>query len=298
MYHKSVLYQECIDGLDIKPDGIFVDATFGGGGHSRGILENLNSEGKLFSFDQDPDALQNAIDDPRFTLINQNFKFLKNFLQLYKALPVDGILADLGVSSYQFDTPERGFSTRFDGRLDFRMNSNASLNGYDVVNTYTEEQLADVFFHYGELKNARRLASVIVNSRSEKKVETTFELKDIIRPLFPKMKENKFMALVFQALRIEVNQELDVLKDLLIQSTKVLKPGGRIAVITFHSLEDRLVKNFFKAGNFKGVPEKDFYGNVNCPFKLITRKPIVASAEELELNSRSRSAKLRIAEKK
>lgn len=297
MYHKSVLFQESIDGLAVKPEGKYVDATFGGGGHSRGIIEALGEEGHLYAFDQDPDALNNAIDDSRFTLIHQNFRYIKNFLQLYNALPVDGILADLGVSSHQFDTPERGFSTRFDAKLDFRMNPKAEISGYDLVNNYSEEKLSDVFFHYGELRNARKLASLIVSARTDQPIETTFQLIEVVKKQFPRNKENKFLAMLFQAIRIEVNQELDVLKELLEQATKVLKPGGRIAIITFHSLEDRLVKNFFKSGNFKGELEKDFYGRSNCPFRLITRKPITATEDELQVNSRSRSAKLRIAEK-
>ncbi|MFA8301043.1 MAG: 16S rRNA (cytosine(1402)-N(4))-methyltransferase RsmH [Hyphomicrobiales bacterium] len=297
MYHKSVLLNETIEGLITDSSGTYVDATFGGGGHSREVLNRLDEKGLLYSFDQDPDSLQNLIDDDRFTFIGQNFKYLKNFIKFYNADPVDGIMADLGVSSYQFDTAERGFSFRFDGPLDFRMNPQNSKNGDLVINEYSEEELSDIFFQYGELRNARQIARHIVKIRKTQGINTTFELIEQLKSITPRNKEHKFLAQLFQAIRIEVNDELEVLKDFLLQSSDILKSGGRLAVITFHSLEDRIVKNFFKSGNFKGEIEKDFYGNPNVPFKLINRKPITATEEELEVNNRSRSAKLRVVEK-
>ncbi|MCC6448278.1 MAG: 16S rRNA (cytosine(1402)-N(4))-methyltransferase RsmH [Chitinophagaceae bacterium] len=293
-YHNPVLLKECIEGLNINPEGIYVDVTFGGGGHSREILKHLTT-GKLYAFDQDEDAVKNKIDDPRFVLIKQNFRYLKNFLKLYNALPIDGLLADLGVSSHQFDEAERGFSIRFDAKLDMRMDQNGKVTAADVLNTYSEEELKRIFKLYGEVDNAGYLASIIFHSRKEKKIETVNDLKVMITKCVKRGKENQYYAQVFQALRIEVNKELEVLEELLTQSLDVLKPEGRLVVISYHSLEDRLVKNFMRSGKFEGEVEKDFYGNQLTPFKQITRKPIVPSDEELELNTRSRSAKLIIA---
>lgn len=296
VYHIPALLNPCMEGLDIKPDGVYVDVTFGGGGHSREILKRLGDNGRLISFDQDADAIRNVIDDDRFTFVRSNFKYLSNFLKYHGVEKVDGILADLGVSFHHFDDSSRGFSFRFDGKLDMRMNAEAGLKASDVLENYSEEQLADVFFYYGELKNARRIASVIVKSREEKKIETISQLLDLLEPLMGKDRQKKDLAKVFQALRIEVNKEMDVLKRLLVQAQNVLKPGGRIVVLTYHSLEDRLVKNFLKAGNFEGKVEQDFYGNRLSPFKLVNNKVIVPDAEEIERNPRSRSAKLRVAE--
>lgn len=296
VYHIPALLNPCMEGLDIKPDGVYVDVTFGGGGHSREILKRLGDNGRLISFDQDADAIRNVIDDDRFTFVRSNFKYLSNFLKYHGVEKVDGILADLGVSFHHFDDSSRGFSFRFDGKLDMRMNTEAGLKASDVLENYSEEQLADVFFYYGELKNARRIASVIVKSREEKKIETISQLLDLLEPLMGKDRQKKDLAKVFQALRIEVNKEMDVLKRLLTQAQNVLKPGGRIVVLTYHSLEDRLVKNFLKAGNFEGKVEQDFYGNRLSPFKLVNNKVIVPDAEEIERNPRSRSAKLRVAE--
>lgn len=296
VYHIPALLNPCMEGLDIKPDGVYVDVTFGGGGHSREILKRLGDNGRLISFDQDADAIRNVIDDDRFTFVRSNFKYLSNFLKYHGVEKVDGILADLGVSFHHFDDSSRGFSFRFDGKLDMRMNAEAGLKASDVLESYYEEQLADVFFYYGELKNARKIASVIVKSREEKKIETISQLLDLLEPLMGKDRQKKDLAKVFQALRIEVNKEMDVLKRLLVQAQNVLKPGGRIVVLTYHSLEDRLVKNFLKAGNFEGKVEQDFYGNRLSPFKLVNNKVIVPDAEEIERNPRSRSAKLRVAE--
>ena len=296
VYHIPALLNPCMEGLDIKPDGVYVDVTFGGGGHSREILKRLGDNGRLISFDQDADAIRNVIDDDRFTFVRSNFKYLSNFLKYHGVEKVDGILADLGVSFHHFDDSSRGFSFRFDGKLDMRMNTEAGLKASDVLESYSEEQLADVFFYYGELKNARKIASVIVKSREEKKIETISQLLDLLEPLMGKDRQKKDLAKVFQALRIEVNKEMDVLKRLLEQAQNVLKPGGRIVVLTYHSLEDRLVKNFLKAGNFEGKVEQDFYGNRLSPFKLVNNKVIVPDAEEIERNPRSRSAKLRVAE--
>lgn len=296
VYHIPALLNPCMEGLDIKPDGVYVDVTFGGGGHSREILKRLGDNGRLISFDQDADAIRNVIDDDRFTFVRSNFKYLSNFLKYHGVEKVDGILADLGVSFHHFDDSSRGFSFRFDGKLDMRMNTEAGLKASDVLENYSEEQLADVFFYYGELKNARKIASVIVKSREEKKIETISQLLDLLDPLMGKDRQKKDLAKVFQALRIEVNKEMDVLKRLLVQAQNVLKPGGRIVVLTYHSLEDRLVKNFLKAGNFEGKVEQDFYGNRLSPFKLVNNKVIVPDAEEIERNPRSRSAKLRVAE--
>ncbi|MFN2394916.1 MAG: 16S rRNA (cytosine(1402)-N(4))-methyltransferase RsmH [Bacteroidales bacterium] len=294
-YHRPVLLQACINGLNIKAGGLYVDVTYGGGGHSALILENLEN-GKLVAFDQDPDAANNLPDDDRLLFINQNFRYMKNFLKLHVAIPVDGILADLGISSWQIDQPERGFSTRFQGPLDMRMDRQSPLSAKDVVNTYEGEELKKIFKLYGELKNAHRIAAEIEFHRKTQAIDTTEQLKQVLKKLAPRRKENKFFAQVFQALRIEVNNELVVLKEFLRQSAEVLKPGGRLVVIAYHSLEDRLVKNFFKAGNFEGEQEKDFFGNVIAPMKPIG-KLIVPDIKEQDENPRSRSAKLRIAEK-
>ncbi len=296
-YHVPVLFDQCIEGLAIKEDGIYVDVTFGGGGHSRGIISKLGEEGKLFAFDQDKDAIDNAIDDPRFTLINVNFKHIKNYLRLHGVKKVDGIIADLGVSSHQFDVAERGFSTRFDGRLDMRMNQNAPLSAYEVVNEYDLEDLTRILRDYGELKNAWKVANKIVDSREENPIVTNEDLKNITKNLAPRNRENRFFAQLFQAIRIEVNQEMDVLKSFLEATKEVLNPGGRLVVMSYHSLEDRLVKRYIKTGLFHGEPEKDIYGNVDVPFKAVNRKVITPSEEEIARNSRARSAKLRIATK-
>lgn len=296
MYHKPVLLRESIDLMAIKPEGIYVDVTFGGGGHSRAILEKITN-GRLLGFDQDKDALKNDLKDPRFQLINQNFKFLTNFLRFYKAMPVDGILADLGISSHQIDDPERGFSTRFEGNLDLRMDQGANNSAANVVNTYNIEELKRVFKEFGELDNAYHIAQKIVNARVAGEITTTTQLKEILQSHAERGRENKFFARVFQALRIEVNNEIDILKEFLSQTIQAVKPGGRLVVISYHSLEDRLVKNFMKSGNFEGTVEKDFFGNVISPFKPVTRKPLTPDIEELEENPRSRSAKLRAAER-
>jgi 16S rRNA (cytosine1402-N4)-methyltransferase len=296
MYHNPVLLNESVEGLNIKCDGIYVDVTYGGGGHSREILKHLTT-GKLYAFDQDDDAFANKVEDEKLVLIKQNFKYMKNFLKMYNALPVDGILADLGVSSHQFDEGTRGFSTRFEGKLDMRMDKSGALTAADIVNTYDEQALVNMFSTYGEVENSKRLAACIVKERASKKINTTEEFKQAIISCIPKMREQQYLAKVFQALRIAVNSELDVLKELLKQSLEVLKPGGRLSVISYHSLEDRLVKNFIKSGNFEGKVEQDFYGNKLVDFKAINRQLITPSEEELKLNNRSRSAKLRIAEK-
>lgn len=296
-YHNPVMLQQCIEGLNIKPDGIYVDVTFGGGGHSREILKCLGPKGRLLAFDQDSDAQNNLPKDDRLTFIDQNFRYLKNNCRLQGAIPADGILADLGVSSHQFDQPERGFSIRFDADLDMRMDQGGLLTAKQVVNTYSEEQLHRIFGIYGEIKNAKTLAQTLVNQRLNKSIDTVEELKKAISKLIPKGKENKYLAQVFQALRIEVNQELEALKEFLEQTVDVLKTQGRLVVMSYHSLEDRLVKNFIAKGKFQGEVEKDFFGNQIKPLESITRKAIVASEEEIKLNNRSRSAKLRIAEK-
>lgn len=296
MYHIPVLLNQCIDGLDIKPDGIYVDVTFGGGGHSNEILKNLSS-GRLIAFDQDNDALENIPDDERFVLVNQNFRYLVNFLRLHNALPVDGILADLGVSSHQIDIAERGFSSRFEGELDMRMNRNQSQTAADIVNNYSFDELNLVLRKYGELKNSGKIAKAILKTREENRIKTTTELTAAIEHCFPANKRSKNLAMIFQALRIEVNDELKALEEFLIQASEVLKPGGRLVVMSYHSLEDRLVKNFIKTGNLEGDLKKDFYGKPQLTFKSITRKPIVADEIEINKNNRSRSAKLRIGEK-
>jgi len=298
VYHIPALLNETIDGLDIKPDGVYVDVTFGGGGHSREILSRLGNNGKLLGFDQDEDAVKNALDDPRFIFVRSNFQYLTNFLRYHNIEKVDGILADLGVSSHHFDEAERGFSFRFDGDLDMRMNTKSPLTAAVLLNTYPEEQLADVFYLYGELHNSRKIARTIVNARSSKPFDRIFPFIEVLKPFFGREKEKKDMARVFQALRIEVNKEMDVLKSLLDQSLEVLKPDGRLVVLTYHSLEDRLMKNFVRSGNFEGKIEKDFYGNVLAPMKAVNNKVIIAGADEVERNPRARSAKLRIAELK
>ncbi|PJJ64621.1 16S rRNA (cytosine(1402)-N(4))-methyltransferase RsmH [Chryseobacterium geocarposphaerae] len=292
MYHNPVLLKQSVDDLVTNPDGIYVDCTFGGGGHSREILSRLSDKGKLFSFDQDLDALKNAIDDPRFTLINQNFRFLENSLLMYGISQIDGVLADLGVSSHQFDEAERGFSTRSNAPLDMRMNIMQGLDAKRVINDYEEEQLADIFYYYGELREARKLARDIVHHRKTKSIETTEDLKKLFSYL-PPHKVNKFYAQLFQAIRIEVNQELEVLKEMLVQAYNVLKPGGRLVVISYHSLEDRLVKRFLKNGMFEGEPERDIYGNYKKAFELVKSKAIIPDEKEIEENSRARSAKMR-----
>jgi 16S rRNA (cytosine1402-N4)-methyltransferase len=296
-YHNPVLLHATVDGLNINPDGIYVDVTFGGGGHSKEILSRLGPNGKLFAFDQDEDALANALPDERFTLINENFRFIKRFLRFYGVKEVDGILGDLGVSSHQFDVAERGFSTRFDAELDMRMSQKNDLNAYRVVNEYDEANLKRVFLDYGELKNAPALARTIVEARENRLIKTTDELKEVLAKYLPERVRNKILAQIYQAIRIEVNQEMDVLKEFLEQSLEILKPGGRLSVISYHSLEDRLVKRFIKNGMFEGEPERDFYGNFSVPFKTIG-KLIVPDNEEIKINNRARSAKLRIAEKK
>ncbi|WP_353088157.1 16S rRNA (cytosine(1402)-N(4))-methyltransferase RsmH [Flavobacterium sp.] len=295
-YHNPVLLQETVDGLAIRPDGVYVDVTFGGGGHSREILRRLGPDGKLFAFDQDEDAWANAIDDSRFTLIPENFRYLKRFLRFHGVRAVDGILADLGVSSHQFDVPERGFSTRFEAKLDMRMSQQNELDAYQVINTYDESALRSMFLLYGELKQAPAFARTIVEARSQKPIETTADLKQVLAKYLPAHLSNKILAQIYQAIRIEVNQEMEVLKDFLTQSLEVLRPGGRLSVISYHSLEDRLVKRYVKNGMFEGEPERDFFGNYSVPFKTIG-KLIVPSAAEISTNNRARSAKLRIAEK-
>jgi 16S rRNA (cytosine1402-N4)-methyltransferase len=297
-YHTPVMLQECIEGLNIRPDGTYVDVTFGGGGHSREILKHLGEDGVLVAFDQDADAQKNLIADDRFVFVDQNFRYLKNFARLHNAYPVDGILADLGVSSYQFDQAERGFSIRFDAELDMRMNRSSTLTAKDVVNNYTEAELHRIFGIYGEIQNAKSLANTIVTARLNAPIVTVADLKNAISARIPRGKENKYLAQVFQALRIEVNQELEALKDFLIQSADVLVSGGRLVVMSYHSLEDRLVKNFIAKGKFSGEVEKDFFGNDQKPFDAVSRGAITASNDEIEKNNRARSAKLRIAVKK
>jgi len=296
MYHIPVLLSQSVDGLNIKPDGTYVDATFGGGGHSREILKRLNN-GRLFAFDQDSDALQNVPDDDRFVLIKSNFRFIKNFLRLHDAMPADGILADLGISSHQIDVPERGFSSRFDAPLDMRMDRDQELTAANIVNEYDEQDLSKLFRKYGEIKNSGCVSRAIIRIREKERIKTTFQLAEAVRSCFPPARFNKSMAKVFQALRIEVNDELGALEEFLLQTPGVLKVGGRLVVIAYHSLEDRLVKNFMKSGNLEGKVEKDFYGNPILTFKVLTGKPIVPGEEEIKMNKRARSAKLRIAEK-
>jgi len=296
-YHNPVLLSATVDGLNIKPDGIYVDVTFGGGGHSKEIMKRLGPNGKLFGFDQDEDALANALADERFVLIPENFRYIKRFLRFHNVKSVDGILADLGVSSHQFDVPERGFSTRFDAELDMRMSKKNDLDAFRVVNEYDEANLKRVFLDYGELKIAPALARTIVEIREKKAINTTDELKMILAKFLPDQFKNKILAQIYQAIRIEVNQEMDVLKEFLEQSLEILNPGGRLSVISYHSLEDRLVKRFMKNGLFEGEPERDFFGNFSVPFKII-EKLIVPDEEEIKINNRARSAKLRVAEKR
>lgn len=298
VYHIPVLLKETVDGLNINPDGVYVDVTFGGGGHSREILSRLSLKGHLYSFDQDEDAEQNIIQDKRFIFVRSNFRYIKNWMRYYGIEQVDGILADLGVSSHHFDAQERGFSFRFDAPLDMRMNQKAQRTAADILNEYSESQLADIFYLYGELRNARKIAATVVKNRANSPIKTTGDFMEIIKTFFEKDREKKELAKVFQALRIEVNQEMQALKEMLTASATILKPGGRLSVLTYHSLEDRMVKNLIKTGNVEGRVEKDFFGNTNAPLKMINNKVIMASEEEQASNPRSRSAKLRIAEKK
>lgn len=295
-YHNPVLLDESVGGLAIKKNGVYVDVTFGGGGHSRKILQHLGPEGKLFAFDQDKDALSNSVDDQRFTLINENFMFMKQFLRFHGITEVDGVLADFGVSSYQFDAPNRGFSIRFDAPLDMRMNQDDKVSAKTIINTYPEEELRRLFWEYGELRIAPALARTIIEARTERTIETTFELKNLLNKYLPKGKQNKILAQIYQAIRIEVNNELEVLKTFLMDSKEVLKQDGRLSVISYHSLEDRLVKRFIRNGMFEGEPERDMFGNFSVPFKKVG-KLIVPNAEEIKENNRARSAKLRIAQK-
>ena len=295
-YHKPVLLKETVDGLAIKPDGIYVDVTYGGGGHSREILSRLGAGGKLYAFDQDPDAQANVVDDPRLTLIPENFRYISRFLRFYKVTKVDGILADFGVSSHQFDEASRGFSTRTEGVLDMRMNKRSELSAREVVNNYSEEDLASVLYQYGDLKNSRRIARVIVSARTNRAIETTEDLKTVLKPFLKGFRDQKFLAQLYQAIRIEVNQELQVIKEFLLQVPDLLSEGGRLSVLSYHSLEDRLVKRFIQHGKFEGEAEKDVFGRVAVPLKKVG-KLIVPSQEEIELNNRARSAKLRIAER-
>lgn len=295
-YHNAVLLKETVDGLAIKPDGVYVDVTFGGGGHSKEILSRLGPNGKLYAFDQDKDALANTIDDDRFVLINENFRFVKRFLRFYGAKEVDGVLADFGVSSHQFDVAERGFSTRFEADLDMRMNQDSKLSAYEVINNYDEEQLRAVLFQYGELRNAPAMARVIVEERKNAEIKTSEQLKAVLKQFLNHQKENKVLAQIYQAIRIEVNQEIEVLKELLVQTPEILKKEGRLSFISYHSLEDRLVKRFIRNGLFEGEPERDMFGNFEVPLKKVGGL-IVPSKEEIKQNNRARSAKLRIAKK-
>ena len=296
-YHIPVLLQECIQGLEIKPEGVYVDVTFGGGGHAKEIFKQINEQGKLIVFDQDAAAKENTWEATNFYFVPSNFIYLSNHLKAHKFDAIDGLLADLGVSSHQFDIPERGFSIREDAPLDMRMNQNSERSAFEVVNLDSEDKLISIFRYYGELSNSRALAGEIIRQRASKPIKTTFELMAVLKPFAPKFKDHKFYAQVFQAIRIEVNQELDALKQLLLQSSELLKPGGRLVVISYHSLEDRLVKNFMKRGSFEGEIQKDFFGNILKPFKELIKHPLVPSEDEIRLNSRARSAKLRIAEK-
>lgn len=296
-YHNPVLLTASVNGLNINPDGVYVDVTFGGGGHSREILKHLGVNGKLFAFDQDQDAIANTIEDDRFVLINENFRFIKRFLRFHNIKSVDGILADLGVSSHQFDVAERGFSTRFEAELDMRMNQKNELNAFIIVNQYDHENLKRIFLDYGELNNAAQIAQTIIEARTENLITNTIQLKLVLSRFLPVHKSHKVLAIIYQAIRIEVNQEIEVLKEFLTQALEILNPNGRLSVISYHSLEDRLVKRFMKNGQFEGEPEKDFFGNFSVPFKII-EKLIVPTASEIQINNRSRSAKLRIAEKK
>ncbi len=297
-YHVPVLLKESVDGLSVRPGGVYVDVTFGGGGHSREILSRIGDNGHLYGFDQDADAQRNIIDNGHFTFVCSNFRYLKNWMRYYDVEGVDGLLADLGVSSHHFDDESRGFSFRFDSPLDMRMNKRAGKTAADIVNDYAEEQLADIFYLYGEMRNARSIAAAVVKARTQKRIETTTDFMAVVEPFFRREREKKDMAKLFQALRIEVNHEMDALKEMLQAATEVLKPGGRLSVITYHSLEDRIVKNVMKAGNAEGKVQQDFFGRIDTPFRLVNNKVIVPTADEQERNPRSRSAKLRIAEKK
>ncbi|MDR1005647.1 MAG: 16S rRNA (cytosine(1402)-N(4))-methyltransferase RsmH [Bacteroidales bacterium] len=297
-YHRPVMLQECIDGLNIKPDGVYADVTFGGGGHSKAILERLNADGRLYAFDRDASSKQNIINDSRFSFIEDNYANLISNLRMFREFGLDGILADLGVSSYQIDEPSRGFSTRFNGDLDLRMDTKQSLSAQNIVNEYGKEDLTRIFRYYGELKAAKLIANAIIARREASPIKTTFDLKESIAHLASPKTENKFYAMVFQSLRIEVNSELESLKEMLKQSLECLKQGGRLVVLSYHSLEDRIVKNFLRSGNFEGIEDKDFFGNKLSPFDLINRKPIIASEKEVKNNSRARSAKLRIGQKR
>lgn len=297
VYHVPVLLKETVDGLNINPEGVYIDVTFGGGGHSREILRRLSPSGRLFSFDQDADAERNVPDDERLTFVRSNFRYLKNWMRYYDIPQVDGILADLGVSSHHFDDRSRGFSFRFEGALDMRMNKRASRTAADIVNDYSEEQLASLFYLYGELKQSRKLAFLLVKARARGRLETVEEFLEVVKPVFPRDREKKELAKAFQALRIEVNQEMDALKEMLMAASEILAPGGRLSVLTYHSLEDRMVKNIIKTGNVEGKVEQDFFGRINCPFRAVNNKVIVADEKEQQENPRSRSAKLRIAEK-
>lgn len=295
-YHNPVLLQETVDGLFIKPDGVYVDVTFGGGGHSKEILNRLGEKGRLFAFDQDQDAHKNAFSDTRFTLVPENFRYIKRFLRFHGVKKVDGILGDFGVSSHQFDVAERGFSTRFEANLDMRMNQSDSLSAYHVVNEYDEVSLRNVFFQYGELRNAPKIARFIMAGRENAPIKTSVRLKKVLESLLPRHREHKILAQIYQAIRIEVNQEIEVLKEFLLQTEPLLEPGGRLSLISYHSLEDRLVKRYIRNGLFEGEPEKDMYGNFEVPFKKVG-KLIVPGKVEIQLNNRARSAKLRVAEK-
>ena len=296
-YHVPVLSKESIEGLQIRPDGKYVDATFGGGGHSKLILECLNEEGHLYGFDQDEDAEKNSLSDPRFTFVRSNFRYLSNFMDWYGVKEINGLIADLGLSSHHLDDQSRGFSFRHEGEIDMRMNQRAEISAAEILNTFSEKDLADVFYFYGELRNSKAIARAIVKTREQKRIGTIQEFLVILKPFVSREKEKKQLAQIFQALRIKTNQELEALKELLIQAAELLKPGGRLVVISYQSLEDRLVKNFFKTGNFEGIVEKDFYGNVKTPFRTINTKVIIPQPEEIEQNPRAGSAKLRIVEK-
>ncbi|MEZ7946305.1 MAG: 16S rRNA (cytosine(1402)-N(4))-methyltransferase RsmH [Flavobacteriaceae bacterium] len=296
-YHNSVLLRDSIDALAIKEDGVYVDITFGGGGHSREILSRLGEKGKLVAFDQDPDAKRNKIQDDRFVLIEENFRYISRFLKFYGIKKVDGILADLGVSSHQFDEAERGFSIRFDGELDMRMNQSSKISAKKIINSYPEEMLANILFMYGELRNARAIAKTIVEARDQGAIETSFQLRKLLQKYVPKAKEHKILAQIFQAIRIEVNEELDVLKEFLIQTPELLTPEGRLSIISYHSLEDRLVKRFIRTGLFTGEPEKDFFGNIDVPLMKVG-KLMIPDKQEIRNNNRARSAKLRVAKLK
>ncbi len=296
-YHIPVMLEECIEALDIKPDGTYIDVTYGGGGHSKAILAKLGKKGRLVAFDQDADAINNKVDDERLILVNHNFRYLKNFLKYHNALPADGLLADLGISSFQIDEPEKGFAHRWDAPLDMRMDQNIAQTAADVVNTYKEQELTNVLRHYGELDNAYKLAKAIITERTKQPILTTGQLKQAVQPYLPRNAENKYLSQLFQALRIEVNKELDVLKHLLKQCEEVLGKGGRLVIMSYHSLEDRLVKNYIKTGNIEGEEDKDLYGNTTKPFKGLSSKATTASEEEITRNPRARSAKLRVAER-